>query len=143
MSSYYQCIQYCLTSNSDNTFGTSQHRKNMDTANRRIDRLKEEYEQQGYKVLINRHYNCGVDMILIVKKTGQIKKIIEATNYRFEWEYISDDKLGRYIDSLNYFDDLPNVEKELVISYDTNLREDQIRELGKNNISLRIEGRQD
>lgn len=133
---YY--LEYNKYSNND-----SLREVNIEIADRRIEKIKREYEDKGYKVIINKNFNAGVDVIIIDRKTGQIRKVIEATNYGYEWEYIKPNKFKRYVDSLNSFNDLPNVEKELITSYKTNLGKDQIEELRRNNINHRIEGRQD
>ena len=129
-------VLYCISANSE-------LEDNIKTADRRINKLQAEYTERGYLVLINKNFNSGVDLIIILRKTGTVKKVIEATNYKAKWEYISDEKLDRYINSLKFFDQLPNVEKELVVSFEDNLREDQIKKLGQNKINLKIVGRQD
>jgi hypothetical protein len=129
-------VYYMSTANSD-------REENLKTADRRIERLQQEYTERGYLVLINKNFNAGVDLIIILRKTGTVKKVIEATNYKAKWEYISDEKLGRYINSLKFFDQLPNVEKELVVSFEDNLTDDQIKRLGQNKINVKIVGRQD
>lgn len=117
--------------------------KNEKIADRRLRKLEEEYSERGCLVLINKNFNAGVDLIVILRKTGTVKKVMEATNYKAKWEYISDEKLERYINSLNFFDQLPNVEKELVVSFEDNLTDDQIKKLGQNRINVKIVGRQD
>ena len=110
---------------------------------RRVENLGREYRERGYFVITNKNYGSGVDLIIIVKDTGQVVKTIESTNYKAIWEYISDEKLERYISSLNQFDVLPNVEKELVVSYEDNLTEQQLKKLGASSIDVRIIGKQD
>ena len=129
-------VLYCISANSE-------REENLRIADRRIERLQQEYTERGYLVLINKNFNAGVDLIVILRKTGTVKKVIEATNYKAKWEYISDEKLGRYINSLKFFDQLPNVEKELVVSFEDNLTDDQIKRLGQNKINVKIVGRQD
>lgn len=108
----------------------------------RVQKIKELYEKAGHFVITNRDFNTGVDLIVIATDTGKIFKVIESTNY-CDSSYINDAKFSRYLRELNKFNILPNVEKELIISYNKNINKEQMKELEKYNIVLKIEGYQD
>jgi response regulator of citrate/malate metabolism len=109
----------------------------------RVGKLEKEYQKKGYFVLVNANFNAGVDLIIVNPSTGQIHKVIESTNYSRKNYYIKDEKFNRYVKQLNKFDRLPNVEKEFVVSYKTNLNQEQIDILTHNNIKRRVEGHPD
>jgi hypothetical protein len=113
------------------------------TGERRVNRLKEDYEKKGYVVLTNETFNSGADIIIIDPLIGKIVKVIESTNYAQDYYYIQPKKFERYITELNKFDKLPNVEKELVVSFQGNLNQQQIDTLKSNNIRVKVEGHQD
>jgi len=116
---------------------------NLEIAQRRIDRLKREFEERGFAVLVNVNFSSGVDMIAIEKRTGRIVEAAEVTNYRETWEYIKNEKLQRYINSLNWFNQFPDVRKRLYVSYRENVNSEQLAALRKNNIGLIVCGGQD
>ena len=110
---------------------------------KRVQRLKIEYELQGYFVITNLNFNCGVDIIIMDKTTGKVFKVIESTNYGKPQYYISPKKFKRYIDSLNKFNVLPDVTKEIVVSFKENLSKNQVKKLRKEGIRIRVIGGQD
>jgi hypothetical protein len=131
---YHHCLQYVYSTNT-----------RLDTTEigyRRIRKIQREYEQQGFYVLVNKNYNAGIDMI-VLDQTGKICKVLEVTNYRYPQEYILDNKFNRYLESLNYYDQFPGIEKIFVVSFKENLETRQFQKLSKNHIQVRIEGKQD
>lgn len=108
----------------------------------RVQKIKELYQKAGHFVITNRDFNTGVDLIVIATDTGKIFRVIESTNY-CDTSYVNDEKFSRYLRELNKFGVLPNIEKELVISYKQNLSKEQLKELAQFNITLTIEGYQD
>lgn len=122
----------------------------QEIANRRIDKIKEEYESKGYAVLTNSNFNAGVDVIVIEKGTGKIVVAIESTNFRDEKMWMGKEKLDRYIESLNWFDMFPDVKKQLYVSFAENIRENkeqkmdrELDRLVESGIELIICGHQD
>lgn len=111
--------------------------------NRRLNRVTREYEDLGCFVVQNLTQESGVDLMIFSRSDGKLQKVIECTNYGKSWEYIKNDRMERYITSLNAFDLLPNVVKELYVSYQTNASKVQMERLVKNNIKLVIVGCQD
>jgi len=122
----------------------------QEIADRRIDKIKEEYESKGYAVLTNSNFNAGVDVIVVEKVTGRIVVAIESTNFRDEKMWMGKEKLDRYIKSLNWFDVFPDVRKLLYVSYAENIREEkeqkmdrELDRLVESGIELIICGKQD
>jgi len=124
--------------------------KLKETSVRRVERIKKELEAEGDFVLLNTEFNVGIDMIVILKERKI--KAIEITNYAErdslgQLEYIPDEKVERYRNSLNKFDKLKalgyDVEKKLIISYNTNLSSSNWNKLTKDNIKVEVLGFQD
>lgn len=111
---------------------------NRDRGQKRVEALRKIYELQGYFVQTNEDFKTGVDVMAFDKQTGKIKKVVECTNYKKYYGpkqvRILPDKFERYVESLNKWDALPDVEKELHVSFDSNLTEEQKKILEQNNI---------
>jgi hypothetical protein len=90
--------------------------------------------------------NAGVDLLIFDKKTGRLVKVVESTNYA-ESSFMKEDRILRYVNSLNEYDALPNVEKVIVVSYLTNIMKrisSKTLELVENShIKVDVVGRQD
>jgi len=123
-----------------------------EVAQRRIDKLKEFFESQGYYVSVNRAYNSGVDMLVLTSREEGVIKVLEVTNYAERdslgtLEYIPDYKFDRYIENLNAWDGVSRLgwklEKIIVVSYPTNLTPQQMKKASANNITITILGYQD
>jgi hypothetical protein len=117
-------------------------------ADRRVNRIKEEYEQMGYKVWANYKNHEGVDIIIISNPQGRVVKVIESTNYaertrEGKLEVIPRDKLERYYGSLNYWDGIEGLEKEIVVSYRTNMPSSWYDKFRTVKITVVIKGYQD
>lgn len=97
---------------------------NQQTGDRRVNKIKMEYEKKGYAVLTNKNFNSGVDVIVIEKVTGKIVLVIESTNWS-ESGWMQKEKLDRYVTSLNWFNQFKDVEKQLYVSFKENLRADK------------------
>lgn len=120
------------------------------TGDRRVNRIKAYYESKGFAVLTNKNFNVGVDLIVIEKVTGRVAVAIESTNYAKESEWMVKEKLDRYIVSLDWFDQLPDVKKQLYVSFIENLKCDkqatydqEVERLRENKIELIVVGYQD
>jgi hypothetical protein len=122
----------------------------------RVFRIAKEYEKKGYIVLVNEvDFGCGVDVLVVEKKTGCIVGAIESTNWARAGSYMDDVKFARYLTALNRFDVLPGVKKELHLSYRENLRnkkslkgwefkaDERMKQLKENSIEVKIYGYQD
>jgi hypothetical protein len=119
-----------------------------DIGNRRVFRLKKEYESQGYFVYANSSNHEGPDLIIIAKLDGRIVKVIESTNYARrtkgdELEYINNDNFQRYLTSLTQWSFNPEIKLELIVSFQTNLHKVQYKKLVERGITVVIVGHQD
>jgi hypothetical protein len=123
-------------------------RKNEDEklwkiSDRRVDRLYSEYTKLGFFVMVNQRNHVGPDLIVIATPEGKIIKVIEATNYKTREEYIANDKMVRYIKTLDSFDCIQGIKKEIVVSFKENIHAYHYKQLAKSNISIVIVGNQD
>jgi hypothetical protein len=109
----------------------------------RVLKLANQYRDLGYFVIENGDNHAGVDLIIISTPEGRIKKVIEVTNYREPKFFMSSERFERYINSLTYFECIDGIELELVVSYIDNLTTNQVLELKRNHINIRVEGSQD
>jgi Holliday junction resolvase len=102
-------------------------------------RLAEKYRKKGFQVLNAKNYNTGVDILVIDRKTGQIKYAIESTNYAKE-SYMQKSRAERYAKSLDQF---PYATKTLVVSFDENLGDEVRKILKAHKVRIKVEGSQD
>jgi len=110
--------------------------------NRRLRKVAKEYREKDCFVVMREEQKSGVDLE-VFSADGKLQKVIECTNYAHNWEYIDGLKLKRYIDTLNLYDALPDVVKELHVSYSENLSRRQKKLLAMNNIEVVVWGCQD
>jgi hypothetical protein len=110
--------------------------------NKRVFRLKAEYEKLGWKVVINPSNHEGPDLILISNPEGKIVKVIESTNYA-RTSNVHKDNFKRYVETLDYFDFIIDIEKILVISFRENLSPSQWRICIDHHIKVEVLGFQD
>ena len=103
---------------------------------RLITKVVLEYTHKGFFVIPNYGHSDGIDITVIATKEGKIVAVLECKNYA-ETSHITDDKLQRDIDGLDFYDILPNVEKWLVISYKRCLASLQIKWLEEHHIKIR------
>lgn len=111
---------------------------------RRVDRLRLEFEQLGYFVETRIGNNTGVDMIVVCcdREKATIIQVLEVTNYARRNEYINCKKFNRYVDTLNRWN-RGGIKRTLVVSYWENLNGKQISCLQANNIEVMVVGYQD
>jgi hypothetical protein len=95
-----------------------------------------EWTKKGYFCTKNYGHSEGVDIIVIAAKEAKVHAVVECKNYA-ETSHINDNKLQQDIDNLDYFDELPDVEKWLVISYKACLTSQQIKWLEEHRIKVR------
>jgi hypothetical protein len=103
---------------------------------RLINKIVLEYTRKGFYCIPNHGHSEGVDIIVIATKEGKVVAVVECKNYA-ETSHIADDKLKRDIDNSDSYDELPNVEKWLVISYKRCLTLLQIKLLEEHRIRIR------
>ncbi len=92
-------------------------RNNVKIGMRRVNRIANDYRAKGFFVRVDSYMNFGVDLEVVDKHTGILFEVAESTNYKNAWEFIKEEKLRRYITSLNAYDELPNVRKRLYVSF--------------------------
>jgi hypothetical protein len=107
--------------------------------NRRILKLAEEYQSDGYFCYNSLGNNAGVD-IIVMTPDYRVVEVIESTNYAREDEWICEKKFERYVQSLNFW---TPIKRTLVVSYESNLSSTQRIQLKQYNINVRVEGKQD
>lgn len=117
---------------------------NWVVAMKRVEKLKAKYEEHGFAVWVNKHFNSGVDM-MVFEDSGRVVEVCEVTNYAkpAPAEYVSKEKFERYVEDLNWFDRFPDVRKVMYVSFESNLTDEQRRTLKENSIQLVIAGGQD
>lgn len=94
---------------------------------RRVNKIAEEYRAKGFFVLVNENFKSGVDMLVFDVISGRLVEVGECTNYSRADEWICEERMVRYISSLNVFDSVPNVKKKLYVSYSTNAVNGHVR----------------
>ena len=127
---------------------TSYFSDNVATGQRRVNRIATEYREKGFFVIVNSNVNHGVDLLVLDANTGKLVEVGESTNYGKERYYIGEEKLKRYITSLNYYDRLPNVRKRLYVSFLSNVVSEHVSQktldwLNRSKIEIVICGSQD
>jgi hypothetical protein len=115
---------------------------------RRIDRITEEYRTMGFLVWANKQNHKGVDIIIISTPDGRVVKVIESANYgkytrEGKLEVIAKDKLQRYYYSLNYWDSIEGIKKEIVVSFKENIPSAWYKKFTEAKITVIIVGCQD
>jgi hypothetical protein len=115
---------------------------------KRVDRIYDEYTRMGFVVIVNKSNHEGPDLIVISTPKGEVVKVIECTNYakhtsKGKPEYISKDKLERYFNTLNYFDRIEGIQKELVVSFKENVPSSWYEKFTKAKITVLIMGYKD
>jgi hypothetical protein len=121
---------------------------NVATGQRRVNRIATEYREKGFFVIVNSNVNHGVDLLVLDANTGKLVEVAESTNYRKEQYFISEEKLKRYITSLNDYDRLPNVRKRLYVSFLSNVVSEHVSQktldwLNRSKIEIFVCGGQD
>jgi hypothetical protein len=121
---------------------------NVAVGQRRVDRIATEYREKGFFVIVNSNVNHGVDLLVFDCYTGKLVEVAESTNYGKERYFISNEKLERYITSLNEYDELPNVRKRLYVSFLSNVISEHVSQetldwLHKSKIEIFVCGGQD
>lgn len=119
------------------------NRKSIAIGRVRVLNLARRYQDLGYLVIGNWDTHEGVDLIIISLPNGKIWKVIESTNFKEPYEKIADNRLLRYINSLDYFDGIEGIQKELIVSYLDNLTAAQLEELKQHRITVTAVGSQD
>jgi hypothetical protein len=127
---------------------TSYFSDNVLTGQRRVNRIATEFREKGFFVITNNSANHGVDLLVLDANTGKLVEVGESTNYGKERYYIGEEKLKRYITSLNYYDRLPNVRKRLYVSFLSNVVSEHVSQktldwLNRSKIEIVICGSQD
>ena len=127
---------------------TSYFSDNVATGQRRVNRIATEYREKGFFVIVNSNVNHGVDLLVLDAFTGKLIEVAESTNYGKERYFISEEKLKRYITSLNEYDVLPSVRKRLYVSFLSNVVSEHVSEetlewLHRSKIEILVCGGQD
>lgn len=123
-------------------------RDNDEIGMRRVNRIAKEYRERGFFVVAPNSRNKGVD--LQVYDGALLVEVAECTNYKNKWEYIhnNEERLKRYITTLNEYSVLPNVRKRLYVSFLSNVEnkrtpQELIDWLHSSNIEVVVCGEQD
>ena len=121
---------------------------NVVVGQRRVDRLAMKFRGKGFFVIVNSNVNHGVDLLVFDTYTGKLIEVAESTNYGKERFFIGEEKLKRYITSLNEYDRLPNVRKRLYVSFLSNVVSEHVSEetlnwLHRSKIEIFVCGGQD
>jgi hypothetical protein len=109
---------------------------------RRVQKIAKEYIDLGHLVIVNPSNHEGVDLVIISSPLGKILKVIESTNYA-KTSYVCKDTFERYLNTLGYFRELEDVQKELIVSFRNNLNTRQWNMCIENNIKVVVVGHQD
>lgn len=121
---------------------------NVVVGQRRVDRLAMEFREKGFFVIVNSNVNKGVDLLVLDTFSGRLIEVVESTNYGKERYFIDEEKLKRYITSLNEYDRLPNVRKRLYVSFLSNVVSEHVSQdtldwLNRSKIEIFVCGGQD
>lgn len=121
--------------------------ENIDKGQIRVDRLAREFREKGYFVVEPSRVNKGVDLLIFDIGSGRLVEVSEVTNYA-ETSYMKDDRVQRYICSLNSYDKLPNVRKIIYCSFKGNVFNKHVKQktldkLRKSEINVVAFGYQD
>jgi hypothetical protein len=123
-------------------------RSNIEIGDRRVRKLEQELRERGYFTIVPSVVNKGVDLQVFDRATGRLVYVMESTNYKKRTEYIDDKRLRRYIESLNIYDELPGVKKQLIVSFLENVinkhvKEETLQWLRDSKIEIVCRGRQE
>lgn len=108
---------------------------------KRVLELAIQYEQWGYNTIYPRQsFTCMPDLYIVHPVYGTIVKVIESTNYSKPEYYINEKKFGRYCKNLSRY---PYAQRELVVSFLSNISKEKFLKLNKQGIILRVIGHPD
>lgn len=105
---------------------------------RRIRRLVRWYQARGYKCVTNKRFFGGVD-IFVFNSQWQLCVVIESANYS-STSRLNPSTFQRYMNNFKFY---KGVDRILVISFETNLSQQQLDDFVNEGVSVQIQGFQD